>query len=550
MAVVLRGYAVPRSGSTPLSSEKAAAHLFERYSNDGVLPDLDWEGSFTAILADGAAGRLLLYRNLVGVGFTYYAESPSGLVFSSNLARLTARLKGTPQVNLEHLPALFVYRYVPGADTLFSGIKRLMPGQHISFDGLRLKRIQRQTLGDLRESGRIDHGAADRINETLGQVLANCRAAYPAAATLLSGGVDSSLIQVHWNRACIEQVTSNRSFCLYVDHPTTLEECRYARSAADALGTSHTMVRARPRYTEDLIATISSSAETPHHVQSAYFGYLGSRLRDAGVATALCGQGADALFGLGSTPETQVLQRLRRIVPSPAFRRVGAYIAHAAAAPRFERRLREATALGNLNDLSHPLNRVGSFTSWPAVLASFGATAVAGIVARQRALLQDHRVVGNLIEQIHACDFLTDSTESAGIWDALTTREGVELVCPFLDSRIIRLALNLDPRIRFPYRKPKELLKKALARCGLSQLAYRPKLSFGQPIFEWLARSGQLRPLVDRISPYNFLDSNAVQVARETPNWFLYNLLCFDLWHKLFIEKEAPESLAPELACH
>jgi hypothetical protein len=26
-------------------------------------------------------------------------------------------------------------------------------------------------------------------------------------------------------------------------------------------------------------------------------------------------------------------------------------------------------------------------------------------------------------------------------------------------------------------------------------------------------------------------------VALARPNWFLYSLLCYDLWHKLFIER-------------
>jgi hypothetical protein len=76
-------------------------------------------------------------------------------------------------------------------------------------------------------------------------------------------------------------------------------------------------------------------------------------------------------------------------------------------------------------------------------------------------------------------------------------------------------------------------------------LAQRTKLSFGQPIFEWLAPGGSLRPLVDRIGAYEFVEPDVLARVRQRPTWFLYSLLVYDLWHKLFIERslsrEAPE---------
>jgi hypothetical protein len=78
-------------------------------------------------------------------------------------------------------------------------------------------------------------------------------------------------------------------------------------------------------------------------------------------------------------------------------------------------------------------------------------------------------------------------------------------------------------------------------------LANRTKLGFGQPIFEWLAPGGQLRPWVERIGRYDFVERRAWQSCLARPNWFLYSLLCFDLWHKLFIERSLPNNpgLAP-----
>ena len=80
-------------------------------------------------------------------------------------------------------------------------------------------------------------------------------------------------------------------------------------------------------------------------------------------------------------------------------------------------------------------------------------------------------------------------------------------------------------------------------------MAYRFKLGFGQPVFEWMAPGGQLRSWVEQIGTYDFVDAGARTIALARPNWFLYSLLCYDLWHKLFIERSLPrntsESIAP-----
>jgi hypothetical protein len=100
------------------------------------------------------------------------------------------------------------------------------------------------------------------------------------------------------------------------------------------------------------------------------------------------------------------------------------------------------------------------------------------------------------------------------------------------------VALNIRSDYRFPFRRPKELLKRALVRHAPHVLAYRKKLGFGQPIFEWMALGGQLRPLIEKIGIYSFVDKQIMASACVQPTWFLYTLLCYDLWYKLFIEKK------------
>ena len=107
------------------------------------------------------------------------------------------------------------------------------------------------------------------------------------------------------------------------------------------------------------------------------------------------------------------------------------------------------------------------------------------------------------------------------------------VIVPILAA--IFLALNLAPEVRYRFRRPKDLLKRALARHAGSALATRCKLGFGQPIFEWLGPGGQLEGMVGQLGEHDFVDPDTLRRVRRQPTWFLYSLLVYDAWQRLFV---------------
>jgi asparagine synthetase B (glutamine-hydrolysing) len=315
-------------------------------------------------------------------------------------------------------------------------------------------------------------------------------------------------------------------------------------TASRALGSRHTLVPANDPYDVYLLDSLASTAEPPNHVQTAYFGHLARVMVQHGAASGLCGEGADSLFGLGMANQLHNAGVLRRLLPSGWLRRGGAVLSDLFGRTNLAASFHLANHLNDFSCLQHPVNRVAAFTDWAAVEGCFGARATADAAARRRSLLDLYAVPDWPQERLHAAGFLGEAMESASLWTTLFNRAGADLLCPFLDSRIVRLALNLSPAVRFRFRRPKDLLKRALARLAPAELATRTKLGFGQPIFEWLAPGGSLRPLVDRITPYEFVDVKLLARMRQRPTWFLYSLLVYDLWHKLFIERSLPRSLS------
>jgi asparagine synthase (glutamine-hydrolysing) len=537
LALLIRGHVRLSGSTTPLNLDLVAEEVRDRYLRSGELPVPGLEGAFTLALLDGQAGRVLLFRNLAGNGFTYYHPGAGCFLFGSNLARLVELSGATRRCNRAALPAFFLYRFVPGAQTLFADFFRVLPGEQVSWDerGLTRRQLESFALGSQGTQERGDE--VERLEEMMGRVIADCAQLEPRTATLLSGGVDSSYLQGVWNRVARGGELQPPSFSVSVDHPRTWEDTDYAMTAARALGTRHVLVEADDPYVRYLTDTIAATGEPPNHVQSAYFGDLAQVMKEKGFAAGLCGEGADSLFGVGLAGRIQDADRIRRCVPGLPIRRFLGRLAGWLGSNRWPAAFRLADRLTDYSDREHPVNEVACFTDHALVAACFGVEGLEQAAASRRSLLEQFSVPDTVLDRTHAVGFLGEAADSASLWTTLFNDAGLHLSCPFLDSRIIRLALELPAEVRYRPGRPKDLLKRALKRHVPEELVERRKLGFGQPIFEWLGQQGQLHPLVEAIGTHDFLPPTVLERARARPSWFLYSLLCYDVWHRLFIEQ-------------
>ncbi|MFO0930459.1 MAG: asparagine synthase-related protein [Gemmataceae bacterium] len=454
LAILLRGYARPAGFTGRLDLERVAEELRCHYLEQGELAVDALDGSFTVALCDSHAERVLLYRNLVGTGFTYYHERPDGLVFGGNLTELVDLVEDAPAANRDALPSFFLYRCVPGRDTLFAGFHRLLPGEQVCWDRRGFTRSQRHTFASLAGS-RIDATEAiDAVDHTMTAILRDCQAAQPRAANLLSGGIDSSYIQAIWNKA-VAAGTVPVSYSVAVDHPHTWADTDYAVTASQTLGCRHVLVPADGPYQSYLLDALATTGEPLNHVQSAYFGHLARAMQAGNQTAGLCGEGADSLFGLGLGNQIQNADVVRRTVPGAWLRQAVAGVAGLAGFDRLAYTFRLADRVHDAAWPEHPINRVARFADVAAVQACFGESAVYHAAADRRALLDLFAVPHDPLDRLHASGFLGEAMDSAGLWTTLFNRAGMDLLCPFLDSRMVRLALRLPPDVRYRFRRPK-----------------------------------------------------------------------------------------------
>ena len=452
--------------------------------------------------------------------FTYYCESAGGMVFGNNLAEV-ARRGGAPlRASREMLPVYFIYRFVPGGNTLFEGIKRLQPGEHVSYRDGQLVARQVQTFADLDEPRKTGEAeSVERVEATMLEVLGSLMTLAPDAAGLLSGGVDSTYIQVHWNKLLRGRGDAKkpRTAAVWLDHPRTLPDREYSLSAARELDTDHLAVRIAGLGADLMSNTLSTIGEMPNHVQSFYFGPL-ARMAQGGITAGLCGEGADGLFGNGDAALLQYSDALRGRFPTRPLRRLGQFMAGRFGRSYAAEGFRVANILENTADKDHPLNTAAAFTDYASVAACFGREACREAANYPTAILDLYRVPRDALHLGRTMGkwYFVESVNTAAYWNHLACEHGVQFLCPFMDSRMIRAAVNIDIGARFVPGNPKQILKKSLARHLPEDFAARPKRGFGQPIFEWLGDSGPLCEAVNAIGDYDFIDRAAWRAQRAS----------------------------------
>ena len=519
------------------------AALLRQYQERGTFDVASLDGSFTLLLFDPERRTALLYRHLVGGSFTYYAPTENGFSFGSNLATVARRCSFELQPNEAALPGLFLYRFVTGRETLFQEIFRLQPGELVTWHDGRWSREQRVTLHSFIEPQPTDEAESiDRVEAALDASLGDWQRLRPQSAVLLSGGVDSMILQAHWNTIWRQHhVTGDPpSVAVVLNHPYTKPDLDYTMSAVAQLGTAHLNIMQEPLTAAMMSDIIGYTGEMPNHVQSFFFATLATGMSEAGFQGGICGEGADGLFGNDGPDFLMAAKQWGQRIPSAPIRCLLAWgIERLHLWPHLPPLLRLAGRRNDLDYLLHPQNMAAAFTDLDQLADLFSPARIHGAMRQRRSLLDAVRVPcdDDGLHRALLMGYFGEGVNTAAYWTSMFQLHGLDLYNPFLDSRLLRAAINIQPEAHFVMGNPKQVLKKSLARHVPEAFIRRPKLGFGQPIFEWLAPGGGLREAVKNIGDYPWLTPTARQRLLDRPAWPLWTLLCYDLWYKIFINR-------------
>ncbi len=528
------------------SDTESIVHGYEEYGLD--FPK-KLNGMFAIALHDRSRRRLILVRDHLGIKPLYYKIDENCLVFGSEIKAILARKDDYGGLDLNSLAAFLSWEYVPGRDTLFHGINKLLPGEMAVID-LATGEMTRSRYWDIPLPGAEDNGLTsntweERIEAQLFRSVRRQMISDVPLGAFLSGGTDSSLIVAAMGRA--------KTFSIGFDDPS-YNELNWARTVAGHLGVDHVDEIIRPDVVE-LFTRLMHFMDDPIGDFSIFPTYLVSRLARQHVTVALSGDGGDELFAGYESYLAQKTCRLYERLPS--FLRRGVIDPLVLALPPGPRKkgLRNK-ARRFVEGCHHP--QVLEHARWRLFagqkLRNFLFTAEALRQINKPAEAHIHALFAGagtrepLARRLYVdcrsylCDNILTKVDRMSMAVSLETR------VPYLDPDLVELAFRVPSRYKLEGRTTKAILKRVAARHIPHDCVYRPKEGFSIPIKHWL--NNEFRPLIEEYLNERVIREGGIfrrqavarlirehQAGRENHSHILWGLIVFHDWQKRWLTR-------------
>jgi asparagine synthase (glutamine-hydrolysing) len=503
-----------------------------------------FRGMFAIALYDRPRRRLLLIRDRLGIKPLYYAWDGSRLVFASEIKPIVTALGSRPAVNTDVLDFYLSVGYVPGEETLFRGIRKLLPGHTLVWaDG----RLTPRRYWDLEPSPPYRGSFAQAMDEfraLLGEAVRMRLVSDVPLGAFLSGGLDSSTIVALMSDHMAEPV---KTFSVGYTNEPLANELDYARRVARHFQTNHHEFILEPMDFFESVDHLLTFAEEPI-VESAAVALLQlSRLAKEHVTVILSGEGGDEILAgyplHRIMPAVDRLHQVVRRVPRRVRRWVGSALrSHEKATKYWDW---AATPLAERyqsisNDVTVGLK--ANLYAGPELLEAHERT-----VAYYRALFDRYPGATPLrrMSYVDIKSWLPDDLLLKA--DKMTMAASLELRVPFLDHKVVEFAVRLPDAYRRRGSQGKHLLKTLMAPRLPPGIAYRRKQGFPVPIASWFR--GPLRERVaevlldDRTRCRGYFRAGYLeetlkrhQAARQDLSRRLFALLTLELWHRKYVD--------------
>lgn len=489
----------------PLATGSDCEPPLHLYARDGLAMIDSLRGMYALALYDpgrnGAVERLVLARDPFGIKPLYIAEGDHGVAFASEPQALVAAGFGRPvTVAPGARDELLQLQFTTGAQTLFSGIRRLLPGETVVIEGGAVVSSTRRPPAS--PSGPRLTREADAL-AAFEQAMTDSVSLHQQSdvpyGMFLSGGIDSSVIL-----ALMARLNERPVLAFTAGFPGTgvHDERAHARAVAKACGAEHVEVEVREADFWAHLPAIAASMDDPAADYAIIPTWLLAREARKSVTVILSGEGGDELFG-----------------------GYGRYRAAMRPWP-FARPMRRKGAFDGLGVLRRePVGWRDGFAAAEAQARRDGGSA---LMRAQRVDMADW-LPNDLLTKLDRC----------------LMAHGLEGRVPFLDPVVANVAFRLSDRLKVRGGQGKWLVRRWLAQALPAAQPFAPKKGFTVPVGEWIAARGdELGPLV-AASPgvHEIARPDAVASLFTAPGkrerFAAWTLLFYALWHRRHVQGQA-----------
>ena len=457
--------------------------LLALLGRDGAAGLARLRGMYALALWDVQARRGLVARDGFGIKPLYYADTPSGLVFASELRSLMAGGALRAQLDPAAVAGFFATGSVPEPATLVEGVRMLPPGHVLEWAG-GLGKLSRFWDVVFPVPSILDEPAAISLTRSaLEDSIAAHFVSDVPVGLFLSGGIDSSAL------LALARSTGHAdglaAFSIAVDDPSFNEGDVAAATARD-FGVAHHVLRLDAATARDSFAAFLDSMDVPS--VDGFNTWTVSRLaRSHGIKVVLSGLGGDEIFG--GYPSFRQVPRLH--AGTRAFARIPGL---GPGMGRLVGRVAQASRWRRAAELLHPGNELGdAYRAYRGIFPLSDAVRLAahftGLSERGvRESIQPDRpgLPDSAADQVSYLEItrymrnqlLRDS-------DVMSMAHGLELRLPMVDQRLFDTISKIPAELRL--QPGKKLLIDAVPEIP-AQVRNARKRGFSFPVRAWLEK--------------------------------------------------------------
>lgn len=473
------------------SDTEVIIHLYEEMGQHCVRR---LRGMFAFAIWDVKRKILILARDRLGIKPLYYAETPEGLIFGSELKALLTHPRLPRAISPEAVFEYFTHLCVPGDLSIFQSIRKLPAAHLLTYSGGRISLTRYWHIQPSPDFKPTEKEWIEELRSYLKDAVESHLVADVPVGAFLSGGLDSGAMVALMAQASQEPI---RTFTVgFASDSGRFDERVAARTVAKRYGTKHSECLLETDVTR-LLPQIVSAFDEPFADSSVIPNWLVCQETARHVKVALSGLGADELFGgyeryvglkLG-----EVYRRIPRFV-----RKVVANIVHRlSAGDEFSYsidRLKRFVAAGDLPLKERYWNFIAAFDDVPKILNPDVSALLVGTIHRYDQVITDLTV----------CDpsdlgFFTDlglyiPDDLLPLSDRMSMAHSLEVRVPFLDHYLVEFAARIPARLKVNGMQKKYIFRKTIAPWIPRQHFKRPKQGFSVPVASWLR--GSLRTML------------------------------------------------------
>jgi len=470
------------------SDTESIVHLYEEYGTKCVE---HLRGMFAFAIWDRPRKTLFIARDRLGIKPLYYRYDGRTLLFGSEIKTILAYPGVHPEFDSSTLAEYLAFGYLSGEQTMYAGIRKLMPGHTLSVDEsgeLQIRQYWDLTI-NADDGSRPAASYVSQYREQLEQCVASHLMSDVPLGVFLSGGLDSSAIAALTTKIRKEPI---ETFSVGYGEEA-FSELPYARSVAEHLRSKHHEVHlSRDEFFQTLPRLIWHEDE-PVVWPSSVSLYFVARLARERVTVVLTGEGSDETLG-GYTRyawtllNTRMDRVYRTMTPGSLRRMLRERLVGSRLSGALKRKL-EHTFLGR-DGASWPSfyfdNFYSAFSAAEQERLLTPEAAAAANDAYAASMYHWEKSSGDLLHRLLYTDIKTYLVELLMKQDQMSMAASVESRVPFLDHGLVEFTARIPSKHSIDGMAGKSILKAAVKDLLPSSIVYRKKMGFPTPWAYWL----------------------------------------------------------------